>query len=242
MSAILYLLGIAAAELITALVDPVGGIIFHAFILLTLLSHASFAPHPSRELYLSLSLAPLTRILSLSLPLANIPQIYWYIIIAIPLLIATFIVASMLGYRRTEVGITLRNLPLQLLIAATGVAFGFIEYQILKPDALIGALSLRGIMLPALIMIVATGFVEELIFRGVMQRSSLEAMGTRGLLYITAIFAVLHIGFLSAIDVLFVFAIGLFFAFTVKKTGSLLGVSLSHGITNILLYLIIPFL
>ncbi len=56
------------------------------------------------------------------------------------------------------------------------------------------------------------------------------------------LFAVLHIGFLSLIDVVFVFAVALFFGWVVKKTGSLLGVTLAHGITNILLYLVVPFL
>ena len=45
-------------------------------------------------------------------------------------------------------------------------------------------------------------------------------------------------GFLSWIDVTFVFIVALFFGWVVKKTGSLLGVTLSHGITNIVLYLV----
>jgi membrane protease YdiL (CAAX protease family) len=48
-------------------------------------------------------------------------------------------------------------------------------------------------------------------------------------------------GFLSWLDVIFVFLVALFFGGVVKKTGSLLGVTLSHGITNIMLFLIAPF-
>ena len=89
---------------------------------------------------------------------------------------------------------------------------------------------------------VTTGFVEEFIFRGVLQRSAWERFGWRGLIYVSSLFAILHIGFLSWVDVVFVFGIALFFAWVVKRTGSLLGVTLSHGITNITLYLIAPFL
>lgn len=239
---ILYLLVITAAELVTTFVNPIGGIIFHAVILFALLVHASLAfPRSSYKLYLSLCLAPLIRILSLSMPLTDIPQIYWYVIIAVPLLIATFLIIRMLRYRRFEVGLTLGKLPTQFLIGATGIAFGFIEYQILKPEPLLSAFN-WWILPAALLLLVATGFAEELVFRGVMQRSSLEMMGIWGLLYVTVIFAVLHIGYKSAPDVFFVFAIGLFFALMVKKTGSLLGASLSHGLTNVFLYLIIPFL
>ena len=84
--ALLYLLAITAAELVTALVSLFGGIALHGVLLLVLVSHASFTTtHPGHKLYLSLSLAPLTRILSLSLPLTPFRQIYWYPLIAIPM-------------------------------------------------------------------------------------------------------------------------------------------------------------
>ena len=62
-----------------------------------------------------------------------------------------------------------------------------------------------------------------------------------GIVYVSFIFAILHMGFLSWLDIAFVFLVALFFGWMVKKTGSLLGVTLSHGITNILLYLVVPF-
>ena len=69
----------------------------------------------------------------------------------------------------------------------------------------------------------------------------METFGWRGIIYISLLFAVLHMGFLSWLDVVFVFAVALFFSWVVKKTGSLFGVTLSHGITNIVLFLIAPF-
>jgi membrane protease YdiL (CAAX protease family) len=51
---------------------------------------------------------------------------------------------------------------------------------------------------------------------------------------------VLHVGWLSILDLLFVFSIGLFFGFVVLKTGSIMGVSISHGITNVVLFLVAP--
>jgi membrane protease YdiL (CAAX protease family) len=68
-----------------------------------------------------------------------------------------------------------------------------------------------------------------------------EALGEKaGILGISAVFATLHIGWLNPLDVLFVFSIGLFFAFMTLKTGSIVGVSLSHGITNVVLFLLMP--
>lgn len=49
-------------------------------------------------------------------------------------------------------------------------------------------------------------------------------------------------GFLSWPDIVFVFVVALFFGWVVQRTGSILGVALAHGITNIVLYLIAPFI
>ena len=102
-------------------------------------------------------------------------------------------------------------------------------------------LSAQEIWLPALIFFIFVGFGEELIFRGVLQRVAVDAFGRWGIVYVAFIFVVLHMGFLSWVDVIFVFAVALFFGRMVKKTGSLVGVTLSHGITNTVLYLIMPF-
>ena len=91
-------------------------------------------------------------------------------------------------------------------------------------------------------MLQCAGFVEEFIFRGVLQRTAVAVFGSWwGIIYVSLLFAVLHMGFLSLIDVVFVFFVALFFGWVVKKTGSLFGVALAHGITNILLYLVVPF-
>ena len=80
-----------------------------------------------------------------------------------------------------------------------------------------------------------------MVFRGVMQRASTDALGKAAILYVALVFAVLHVGYKSAPDVAFVFLVGLFFGWAVARTGSLLGVSLCHGIANVVLYVIAPF-
>ena len=113
--------------------------------------------------------------------------------------------------------------------------------MILKPQPAVSELSWQVIWLPALIFVFSTGFVEEFIFRGVLQRTAGGLLGRWGIVYVSFIFAILHMGFLSWFDVAFVFAVALLFSWVVKKTGSLLGVTLSHGIANAVLYLVAPF-
>ncbi len=242
--AIFYLLSIVGAEVVTIFIHVQGGIIWYAVLLTALILHSSLVPERSgQKLFLSLALVPLIRILSLSMPLAPLTQIYWYPIIYIPLLIAALVVMRQLRLRPPEVGLKIGKLSTQMVVGASGVLFGVMEYFILRPEPLIALdyFAWEKLLLPAVILGVSTGFGEELIFRGVIQHASKEALGRWNLLYVSLIFAVLHVGHLSAIDVVLVFFIALFFSWVVSRTGSLLGVSLSHGMTNICLYLIIPF-
>ena len=239
--ALFYLSAITAAELVTALVSTSGGLIFHMVLLCSFILGSFIADkHSSHKLYLALALAPLMRIVSLSIPLSQFTQIYWYLFISIPLLIAIIITIRVLNFRLPEVGLSMGNLLPQGAVALTGIGFGLIEYYICKPDPLIDKLTWGEILLPALVLLVATSFVEELAFRGIMQRSSIEVLGPQGWMYIAVLSSVLYIGYLSAMHWFVVFLVGLFFGWIVKRTGSLLGVTLSHGIINISLYLVIP--
>jgi membrane protease YdiL (CAAX protease family) len=235
------LAAIAAAEVLTALESPLWGIVFHFVILFALiLSSAAVGKHPSRGLFLSLGLAPLIRIVSLSMPLAEFSQIYWYLIVSVPLLAGVFAVVRALNLRPREIGLTAGAIPLQCLVALAGIAFGLGDYFILKPQPLVAVLGWQQSIASALILLVA-GFVEELAFRGVMQRASAQAAGAWGWLYVAVLYSVLQIGHLSATHCLFALLVALVFGWTVKRSGSILGVTLSHGLINVGLYLVFPF-
>jgi len=249
---LLYLAIIIAAELITNFVDAEGGITLYTFILVGLILHFSVAKDNSlRRLLLALCLVPLVRVVGFSLPLGELHQIYWYPIIYTPLLVATFVVMHHLNIRPAEIGLTIKRQQIrsQLLLATSGVAIGIVEYVILKPHPLISELNPTSVILPALILIISTGFVEELVFRGLLQKVSSGLLANLGgIVYVSVLFAILHVGYVQGVldrtvwDVPFVFVIALFFSWIVKRTGSLVGVTLSHGLTNIGLFLVIPFL
>lgn len=240
----LYAAAVTAAEIVTAYYNPIYGIACHVVLLVALLVHASQAYKQAINLvYLSLSLAPMIRIMSLSMPLISVPPMYWYLIISVPLFAAAALVMRYAGFKPWEVGLTVGNLPLQLLVAFLGVPLGLMEYLILKPAPLAPELTFQHVWLPALILLVSTGFLEELIFRGIMYCAAVETLGKwYSIIYISFIFGVLHITHRSPVDLVFVFAVALLFSVTVGFFRSLLGVSLAHGLTNIGLYIIWPHL
>jgi membrane protease YdiL (CAAX protease family) len=179
--------------------------------------------------------------MSLSLPLVRFPVVTWYALTALPLLTSAYLTKNVLSLRGQDIGLSIGRWYIQILIAIPGIIFGVAEYLILRPEPIIHELTLNEAWFPALTLLIATGFAEEFIFRGVLQKVSMDALGRWGLFLVAIIFAVLHVGYLSVLDVVFVFLVGLYFAWVTLKTGSILGATLAHGLTNILLFLVIPF-
>lgn len=239
---LLYLAFLTLAEAITTLWEPRLGLALHGVCLVSLILHASLFSHGREQHFLlGLSLSPLIRLLSLTLPLSKYPYVYWYMVIGLPLFLATLILIRVTGLTNQKVGISLRKLFWQILIGSTGILLGYLEYLILHPEPLISEFRIDLIIIPALILLTFTGFLEELVFRGVFQFLTVRILGRWGLFYSALVFAVLHLGYRSVLDMVFVFVIALFFGLVVQRTGSILGVTLSHGITNIVLFLILPF-
>jgi membrane protease YdiL (CAAX protease family)/LysM repeat protein len=237
-----YLIAIAAAELLLALRYPELGIGLHLVLLFLLPVHEAFAPRLQAPLLVALVFAPLLRAISLALPLVGWDIIYWYLATSLPLFVGMLMATRALGLSRRQLGMRFGNPLTQLGIALFGLPLGLCEYLILRPEPLLRELTPQSFIVPALILLVSTGFLEEILFRGLLQVSALRAVGMGGLVYVSAIFAVLHIGHLSTVDVVFVFLVGLAFGWLVRRTGSLFGVTLAHGATNIGLFLVFPIL
>jgi membrane protease YdiL (CAAX protease family) len=239
---VFYLLAITLTEFLTLVIVPQVGLWGHSVLLVVLIVHAALIwRRPFYKLVLALAFAPLIRLVSLAMPLAEFPLIYWYLLTSLPLFLTAFLVVYAVGFTRKQIGLAAGELGVQVLVGLSGLALGYLEYRLLRPEAMFSTLAWRQMIVPALILLISTGFVEELIFRGIMQRAAEECLGRKlAWLYVASMFAMMHMGHGSWLDILFVFGVSLFFSWAVSRTGSLLGVTLAHGLTNIMLFLILP--
>lgn len=237
-----YLLLITVAELLISF-NPLLGEFLHIGLLVILFLHGFLGKNSAgNRLVLALTVVPLTRIVSLSLPLNQFPPITWYSVIGILMLVVTWLAIRHLEVSRTELKLCSSNILHQVMLAGGGLGLGMIEYTILHPSSPISDFSHESFFLAALILAVFTGFSEELMFRGLLQSVAQPVMPHWGNIYVALLFAVLHIGHGSLIDVFFVLTVGLLFAYIVQRSGSILGVTLTHGVTNVTLFLILPYL
>lgn len=242
---IIYLLAIVIAQVVAALYTSLWGILSHTVILTVIIVRSALTYNTVyQHLLLSLALVPLLRIISLLgliPPLGGISPMLLYFLSYGPIFVAAVAIVCIFGYTPTQVGISLGQPRTQLLVGLTGIVIGLIAYFILIPEPMILALTWKEALPPALILLVTAGFMQESVFRGLLQSSSTRTFGGWGIVYVSLLFAITHIGFLPLIGLAFVFVVALFYGWVVRKTGSILGVALSYGICNILLYLIIPF-
>jgi membrane protease YdiL (CAAX protease family) len=219
------------------------GMIAHGCILVALLLHSTIAENRYfSNLYASLSIIPLIRILSLCIPLMHFEYILWFLIVGVPLFAAIFTCIYLQRIDLRCVGLKIpshREVPLTWGIILLGIPVGMVEYYVLEPEFMIGVHA--SWVVPILILVICTGFLEELLFRGLLQHTFTEAVGMRGILIVSVIFGFLHLGN-SWLDCVLAGEIGFIFALVVRKTGSIYGVSISHGVINVMLFLVMPYL
>lgn len=228
------------------------GMIVHGCILFALLAHGTIGAiatenAPVSRMYTALAIVPLLRILSLCVPLVHFGIMSWFVIVGIPLFVAIFTYIRIRHIDKKSLGLASPDpaaLYLEFAIIAAAIPLGWLEYQMLEPTIAVSPGT--SWIVPIIIFLVCTGFLEELLFRGLLQHTFTEAMmggggSMRGILAVSAIFGIFHLGN-SWLDCIFAGVVGLMYALVVKRTGSIYGVSISHGLINIMLFLVMPYL
>src|SRR4030042_4629541 len=148
--ALVYLVVITLAEALTILVELRVGLILHGLVLVALILHASLENQLlTRDFLITLALVPLIRLLNLAMPFQMFTQIYWYMLVGIPLFLAALYTAHIVRLNRKILGLTWRKLPIQLFIGFIGIGLGYLENIILSPTPLISELRMELVWQPA---------------------------------------------------------------------------------------------
>lgn len=134
----------------------------------------------------------------------------------------------MIGFRRGR-------LWQQGLIAFTGLPFSLLFYWWLHPPMLLmqsgsSQLSWQALVVALMIFFCFVGFLEELIFRGLLQQTLIAAYGPVGMVVSSLLFALMYLGMGSWSYVLFMAWVGFSWGWCVYQTDTLWGVVVAHGL------------
>jgi membrane protease YdiL (CAAX protease family) len=231
-SAVLTLLG---AELLFVDRHVLAGLVVDAALVLAL---ANVAAAGEARLFGVLALVPLARLLSFTMPLGHVPPLYWHALVGAPLLPVLALAARAYGFSLSSLGLRRGGLVAQLAIAASGVPLGIAAYLILRPPPV--ALDWSHLLFGSLTLVVFAAFVEELLFRGLLQRAAIDTFGAVGAVFVNVVFAVTAIGSLSAGYAFFVGLEGGWFSFAAGRSRCLWGVIGAHALAAVGLVLVWP--
>lgn len=124
---------------------------------------------------------------------------------------------------------------------AAAVFLAEFEYGLITPEALVTSLSRSDLVLLAVVMVVFVGFVEEFLFRGLLQGTLETRFGLiPGLLLASGVYGLVHAAYGEPTMLLFAGAVGLLFGVVYTVTDSLVLVSVMHGLQNVFLFGVIP--
>lgn len=239
---IFYLLFLFVSELLTAYSNFELGLLAHVILIVLIIINSSITDSASfSNLLRAMIILPIIRIIGISIPALQIQPLFWYVLVSIPIFAAVVIMIKNQNLSRESIGLISGKLPLQFMVALSGIIFGMVEFVILKPSSIISSPTIITFIIASVIIVISTGFAEELIFRGIIQKNAENVLGNIwGLLYASLLFTVLYIGWQSSVEIIFIFMVAIFYGYIFQKTRSIFGISLSHGLTNIMLLLILP--
>lgn len=244
---------IGIAEIILVFFSVVIGITLHAMILNGLLLQyvardvsdvpgVGTSPRHGSLICLLPLLAQLSlvRILSLVTPSRGIPELYWYALIGVPSMIGVVLAVRACGYRASDIGLTRQIDLAQVAIAMSGIPLGLAGYFVIRPEARARFDTWGEYLLGALFLLIFAGFLEELLFRGLLQQVADQIIGRFSILWSNALFALMYLGSESWTFVLFMTICGMIWGWWVHRTRVLWGVAIAHSITAIAMLIVFP--
>lgn len=166
--------------------------------------------------------------------------IYWFPLVYAPLLPAIYVVVS--GQENLSIDTNPRAAARWLLPAIPlSILLAEVEHAIITPEPLIPEWSLAQLLIIAAVMFGFVGFVEELLFRGIFQRTLEDRLGRwQGLVLASALFGLMHSTYGMGWEIAFAGVIGFVLGLIYDRTDSLLLVTFIHGLLNVFLFGVIP--
>jgi len=239
MMVLLFVMVTVFSEVVTMFVDVVSGAMIYGAILLILINLAYFSKiHRTSQVYLALTLLPLLRILSLAMPIHQVPPIFQYVLTGVPLLVATFVVIRSNGLPSLRLNLTGLEWVYQIIISLSGIPLGVIAaLTLVPPPSLVSPTNLLGILLLWIVFTLFGAVTEELIFRGLVQKALSYSFGAFSVVLSSILYASMFLGTLSPGYVIFYGLTGLLFSIWVHISGSIIGVIMAHSLMNILFLL-----
>jgi membrane protease YdiL (CAAX protease family) len=192
-------------------------------------AYLAWRKEPERDLMLALALLPLVQLLSLALPTRLVPTLQWFVMIGVPTYLLLVMAAYRLHLRPNEIGLRLTRWQPQARVVLFGAALAIPGYIILRPAPLVADPTPLNVATAVVIVAVFGGFLEEGLFRGVIQSVAERAVARNSIAVSSFATGLLYTATLDLRYMVFAVLVGIAFGTVVRRTGSLVGVAGGHA-------------
>jgi membrane protease YdiL (CAAX protease family) len=232
----LYVAGMALAEVATRTGNLGLGLTVYAITLIVGLNQAATTAGPERALLLAVAVVLLERLLSLTVPFVAVGPVYWNVLVAVPTLVGIALVARLVRYSRQDLGLVVDRWValLSLALVPPGLALGLVYYWIVRPLPLVDGSGVADVLPAVAVLALTTGLIEEMLFRGLVQRAASSRLGPPlGILYVGVLYTLLAAVPWSVGGIALVFAIALCLAALTSSAGSVVPAAAYHASLNV---------
>ena len=244
----LSIIGIFISELMIFFGNAYYGLIIHAINILVLI-YAIISSDSLRIRYAlqGLMLVALLRIINLSIPQFSINPLLQYSLIYGIMFIPIFIFIKQMSTKDfKESYFSFKNVKYIPVGIILGIVMAVIEYYMQNPTvqnplvSVLGRLenvNISDAISIGIVMFVFVVFVEEMIFRGILQTNLQKIFGLRkGLLFSGIIFGMMHSIYGILNEMIFAGIFGIMIGYIFQKTKNFPLIVLIHGSLNVILF------
>ncbi len=216
------------------------GIFLHSLTLLLLLLYVAYRWEHEQRYLAVLAIPSIIRLLNFTLPLGDLSPLFAQMVVALPLTFSGVVFVWLFGQVGFPSMCKWRQVPVYFLLVGVGGFVGLVLFQIKQPARLTWNTPLL-LLFYLFVLVVAMAFLEEWLFRGIMQTVLSNLLGRNFAAFVIAlVYTILHINQGTWIFVLLVFVFALGLGWLRNKSESLTEVFLVHGAANLVFFLILP--
>ena len=231
------LAAIACQVTVVATDDQIGAICNACLVaVLALAASGRRAADSTQAAYLALSLLPLLALARLVMPQNSIESDLWPLVVAVPVIAGAVLLTFIHRDRVLRLVRPALSPGWRLAIAVSGAPIGLFAFGL--ADAAGENRDSAGLT-AALVLFVA-GAVDELLFRGALQRSLEWTYGPDAFIVSGVLYTATLLGD-SPVTVALGGVLGLAFGFLVARTNALLSVAVAHGLLNVVWGVLAPY-
>jgi len=216
------------------------GLVLHALTVVALIAFVYHFDGRITLLFQSLILLPILRIFNLGIPPFTENPLVFLGVIYVCIFASTWMIVRSQDLTLGDIGLTLRDTRLLIPGALIGLALGIVQF-LLELESLQYAPTTTNYLLVILTTGILVGLVEELIFRGLVQRRATDLFGRwPSIVSVSVLFGFMHSVWLSPLNIVFAVTVSLFLGWVYAVTRNMWFITGVHAMINISVFLLAP--